>query len=265
MMSGGMPGYPLPEKPIPQHEPGHLSHALSYSTVVTGVNEAGESEPVEISGVEALAADGVDPLAGNHGLVNFDQVLVGSRYSGIQLGTYYSSTLQEISSQVIGEWRAYDLTAGDLNGDGRDEQIIAVMEPNTKHVWLIIGEMDTASVRTTSTPAAVASGNGMVDVVIRGYDDALWHRRCGSSECGEWSNAGGGTLLSGPAITSLGNGQFDVYAISPNDNQVYRNHWNGAWWPEWQPIGGWEYDPSRPASRRPGAAGPGRRGAWHEH
>ena len=36
-----LPGWPTPEKPIPHHEPGHLSRADSYTTQVLRENEVG--------------------------------------------------------------------------------------------------------------------------------------------------------------------------------------------------------------------------------
>ena len=62
----GMPGWPVPDKPVPQHKPGRPSRAGNYSTQVTQINAAGEEELVSLTGLEAMLADGVisDPLAG---------------------------------------------------------------------------------------------------------------------------------------------------------------------------------------------------------
>jgi hypothetical protein len=75
---GGMPSYPLPAKPIPHHEPGQPSRAGSYSTQILRENELGALETVEISGLDALLADGVmnDPLQGNYRMVNLDKLMM---------------------------------------------------------------------------------------------------------------------------------------------------------------------------------------------
>jgi PKD repeat protein len=243
---GGMPGYPLPAKPIPHHEPGHPSRAGSYRSQVLRENELGVQEVVEISGVDAMAADGLDPLAENYTLVNWDQVLFSSyeNFSSFAMQTfkYISPTLSLIpgSQTPIGNFPANDTTAADLNGDGQAEQIAAWIDPADNHVYMSIGEMPGSLGRTTSAPAAVAHADGSIDLVVRGYDDALWHRHYDGSSWGAWDNSAGGTLHSAPAIASQADGQFDVFVIGA-DNQVYRHHWDGSWSGDWQQVGDWPY------------------------
>lgn len=245
--TGGMPGYPAPAKPIPHHEPGHLSRAGSYRTQVVRENELGAQEVVEISGVDAMAADGTDPLAGNYTLVNLDKILV-SQYNpsnGFALRTFQfnTPTLSAIpgSQTSIGYFVANDTTAADLNGDGQAEQIAAWIDPADNHVHMSIGEMPGSLGRTTSTPAAVVHAGGSIDLVVRGYDDALWHRHSDDgSSWGAWNNSAGGILLSAPAIASQGDGQFDAFVIGA-DNQVYWRHWDGSWSGSWQQYGNWPY------------------------
>jgi PKD repeat protein len=113
--SGGMPGHPAPAKPIPHHEPGQLSRAGSYRTQVERENELGALEVVEISGVDAMAADGVDPLVGNYTLVDYEEILfsvsdINSQY-GVQMSSALSSpqqkadTLQKFAPKI---WLALD-------------------------------------------------------------------------------------------------------------------------------------------------------------
>jgi len=244
--AGGMPGWPIPERPIPHHEPGHLSRAANYSTQVKQINAEGAEETVRLAGLDALLADGVidDPLAGNHRLIDKDNVLMGTYPSGspadFRLRTLDSATLSEIpGSQVsFGDYRAHDVTAGDLSGDGVDEQIAAWISSQNR-IYMAIGEMPGSLGRTTSAPAAVAHGDGQIDVVVRGYDSALWHCQDTGSGCeGQWDNPAGGLLLSGPAIVSRGEHEFDVFALGFDDEVpphvpvVYRSHWKyEAWTP----------------------------------
>lgn len=72
------PGWPMPDKPIPYHRPGHLSTASQYRTQVEILSDDGLPETVMLSGVDAMVADGLDPLAGNHTLVSWDQLLRSS-------------------------------------------------------------------------------------------------------------------------------------------------------------------------------------------
>lgn len=93
--------------------------------------------------------------------------------------------------------------------------------------------------KVTAQPAAVSYTDGSMDVVVRGYDGALWLRHYDGSSWGDWSNDGGGMLLSGPAIASRAAGQFDVFALGFNDGDppravVYARHyesdaWTGPW------------------------------------
>ncbi|MBN1994238.1 MAG: hypothetical protein JW953_16190 [Anaerolineae bacterium] len=241
---GGMPGYPTPAKPIPHHEPGHLSRAGSYRTQVVRENELGAQELVEISGVDAMAADGLDPLAGNYGLVNRDQVLFSSydNFSSFALQTfnYISPTLSVIpgSQTSIGNFPANDITAGDLNGDGQAEQIAAWIGADN-YVYLSVGELNGSLGKSTSAPAAVARSSGQIDLVVRGYDQALWYCSydIAGGNCLDWSNAAGGLLASGPAITSRGPDELDVFAIG-TDNEIYRVHWASGLWGDWQQVNG---------------------------
>jgi len=60
----GMPVWPVPEKPIPHHEPGQPARSASASYQTTTLNAQGESETFELHGMDALLADGTmtDPL-----------------------------------------------------------------------------------------------------------------------------------------------------------------------------------------------------------
>jgi len=123
------PGYPLPQRPVPYHEPGHLSNAMQYTTQVQTTNPKGQLEITQLRGLDAMAANGIDPLAGNYTLVSLDKI---ARYSVDSAGggrlvadTFsLSGSLQKVTDTVpIGGYSAFDVAAGDLNGDYLDEQI----------------------------------------------------------------------------------------------------------------------------------------------
>ena len=92
------------------------------------------------------------------------------------------------------------------------------------------------------SPAAITAADGSIDLLVRGYDEALWH--CiydpAAGLCLSWDSSAGGTWLSAPAVASLGDGQFDVFVIGTN-NQVYRRHWEGGWSGDWQQYGDWPH------------------------
>lgn len=90
--------------------------------------------------------------------------------------------------------------------------------------------------RVTSAPAVVSSDEGL-DLVVRGYDDALWYRDGDS-----WQYDAGGRLLSAPAVASRAAGQFDVFAaglddsVEPNYLVVWHNRWDGANRDGWEAL-----------------------------
>jgi hypothetical protein len=229
----GMPGWPVPDKPIPYHKPGHPSKAGSYNTQVTRMNAQGTEETVALTGLDALMADGVmnNPLQGNYRLVDLDKILV---HEGEQIRSFsaLSGTVSGPLEVIPGSERIFtgdvqSVAAGDLNGDGQDEQISAWVDSGN-NLKLSIGEMPGSLGKATSAPAAVAHSDGKMDLLVRGYDQSLWHRHYDGSAWGEWDNAGG-LLISGPAIASRGDGTFDAFAFGV-DNLIYHRHWDGSDW-----------------------------------
>jgi len=157
-------------------------------------------------------------------------------YLTLQTFELVTPTLSAIpgSWAQMGNHRFYDTAAGDLNGDLQDEQITAWIGDGNQ-IYLSIGEMPGSLGRATSAPAVVSSDGGL-DLVVRGYDDALWYHDGAS-----WQNAGG-RLLSGPAVASRAAGQFDVFAVGlddsvePNFLVLWHNQWNGAAWTGWEAL-----------------------------
>ena len=230
---GGMPPRPIPTRPIPHHEPGRPSKAAPYTSQVSQVNAQGVEQTITLTGLDALLQDGViaDPLAENNRLVNLDKILFSSfiNYNSFGLQTFdITPTLDVISGSQfsLGAYAFNDIAAADLNGDVQAEQIAAWIGSGG-HIFMSIGEIPSLNPKSTSAPAALAHGDGTGDLVVRGYDDALWHSHYDGSTWGAWSNAGGGFLLSAPAIVSQGAGQFDVLALG-TDNLTYQRHWEGG-------------------------------------
>ena len=262
---GAMPGPPLPERPIPYHRPGRPSKAAGYTVQVTRLNAEGLAETVELTGLDALLADGTmdDPLQGNYRLVAENQVLVGALSSGdVRLSSVdvYSDTgppplvLNPLDgtahTPAVGALKS-DVTAGDLNGDYLDEQVAAWLDASG-YVRLSVGAMpvtpelpEVTPPKVTSAPAAVAHSDGAIDLVVRGYDDALWHRHYDGITWGSWNNDLSSRLLSGPAIASRADGQFDVFVIG-GGNLTYHRHWEAGGWSglwvtlddttDWEPL-----------------------------
>jgi hypothetical protein len=238
----GMPGWPIPERPIPHHEPGHPSKAADYTTQVTRLNAEGVEEAVQLSGIDAMLADGRmdDPLQGNYRIIEENQILVGGLGGGgldLELLTFDVVSNTQLALDPLGGTQRSlglvirsDVAAGDLNGDGLDEQIAVWLDPYGNR-FQSIGEMPVTPerpgvipARATSAPAVIAHPDGSLDLAVRGYDDALWHIQRDGGGWGAWSNAAGGLLLSGPAIVSPGDGQSTAFVIG-TDNQVYGTGW----------------------------------------
>ena len=137
---GVMPGWPVPEKPIPQHEVGQPSRAESYTTQTIQKNDIGADVSVPLTGLDAMVADGLDPLAGNYRLVGKDSIAVGiyDRVDhSIGIESYKDSTIDPVSGSAStlapasgSERHSLDITAGDLNGDGdtNDHIVRYIME-----------------------------------------------------------------------------------------------------------------------------------------
>ncbi len=88
----------------------------------------------------------------------------------------------------------------------------------------------------TSSPAATSSGNGRIDVVVRGSNGALYQR----SWTGSWSNwiPLGGQIPAGtgPAACSWGAGRLDVFVQGTN-GALYHKSYTGTW-SSWDNLGG---------------------------
>lgn len=89
--------------------------------------------------------------------------------------------------------------------------------------------------------AAVARGEGRIDLFWVDFDGALIHRGFGD---GAWAEAEslGGTLASAPAVTAWAVDEMEVFAVMP-DGELWDRYWDGTSWHAWESLGG-ELDPS---------------------
>ena len=176
-------GWPMPEKPIPYHKPGRISTASQYTTQIEMIGENGLMQTTTLSGIDAMVADGLDPLAGNYMLLEWDYLLRSSQVSGVYGLETFSVTTEEgevdihpvpDSTYTTGN-RSADIAAGDLNYNGQAEQITAWFDASNQ-VNLSIGEMPGSLGKSNSAPAAVGTGTpDTIDLLVRGYDYTLWH------------------------------------------------------------------------------------------
>jgi hypothetical protein len=176
--SPDLPGWPMPDKPVPHHEPGHLSKASSYTSQVQRLNPEGLLETVQLNGMDAMAADDVDPFSGNYTMVSYDQLLrsAWSNNNFSQETVAISGTTMtgiQGDPRNLGNYPSNDVAAGDFNADGQSEQVVAWMGAQN-HIYLSTGEMPGMPGKTTSAPAAVARGGSPPDgyaLELDGVDD----------------------------------------------------------------------------------------------
>jgi hypothetical protein len=209
--------------PLPDPR-GWVDAALGAKPVAEGM-----AKPAQPAGLEAMLAAGYDLLMDNKCLLSNETLLMGYNqdvgdHTQLHLRNYglESGSLHQVQSTDLGNLGAlysHNVVAGDLTGDGVDEQIAAWVKADGS-IYIALGAMPGLDGKTTSDPAAVAHAGGELDLMVRGYDNALWHRHSDDdgASWGACNNDGGGFLLSAPAIASRADGTFDVFAI------MYGNH-----------------------------------------
>jgi hypothetical protein len=261
----GMPGWRIPDKPIPHHEPGQPARSGSASYTTTRLNETGEPEAVQLTGLDALLADGTlsDPLQGNYTMVGLDKFMYAEYdfdedpdSSSVSSYAWDGTDLTEMpgSTQDIGNHWITDIAAGDLNRDYVDEQIVAWVNQDLQ-VEISIRNLAGSVNPITSSPAVIAHPDGTLDMLARGYDYALW-RMHSDGGWGSWENEAGGLLYSAPAAAARTPGELDVFAIGA-DNQVYQAHATPDSFSSWSLVdGGGIWDPSAPMELTPGVPAP---------
>jgi len=105
-----------------------------------------------------------------------------------------------------------------------------------------------------------------LDVVVRGGDNALWHRAWDGSRWSGWSSLGG-YLTSGPDAASVAPGKLDVF-VRGGDNALWQRSWDGSRWLPWTSHGGYlTSDPAAVSSgvgRRDVVVRGGDNALWHK-
>ena len=227
--NSGMPGWPIPAKPIPHHEPGMPARNGNASYTTTHLNALGEPEVIQLNGLDAMLADGTlsDPLQGNYTLVGLDKFMYSEydfdadpdnfsvtsyAWDGTDLITVTAGT------QNIGNHWISDIAAADLNRDYVDEQIIAWVNQDSQ-VEISIRDIEDAVNPITSLPVVIAHPNGTLDILARGYDYALWRMRYDGSWT-SWENEAGGLLISAPPANPPPFSQAPAVSSSPAENQA---------------------------------------------
>ena len=157
-----------------------------------------------------------------------------SSYAWISATQTLSETPE--SEQNIGDYWINDIAAADLNGDSVDEQIVA-WATQDRHINVSIRDLEGSVKPLTSPPGLIAHPDGTLDVVARGYDQALWRIQYDGSAWGNWDNEAGGLLLSSPAVVSRTSGELDVFAVGV-DNQVYQAYATPTSFSLWSEIDG---------------------------
>ena len=103
-----------------------------------------------------------------------------------------------------------------------------------------------------SKPAVTAWGPERLDIVVRGMDNAIWHKAYSN---GNWYpsllgwNTLGGAATSDPSMVSWGANRLDII-VRGTDAKLYHKAWDGSnWWPSllnWTSLGGAVLEGSTP-------------------
>ena len=88
----------------------------------------------------------------------------------------------------------------------------------------------------TSAPAATSPSSGVIDVFVRGSDNALWWRYGSGQDWSTWTSLGG-VLTADPAATSQANGAIDVF-VRGSAGDLWQKEYNNGVWGAWTPLGG---------------------------
>jgi hypothetical protein len=245
----GMPGYPLPEQPIPYHRPGHLAKT-NLANAEQLANAYGLYQPLTLD--QALQSGVLpDPFAGNPRFVDWDQVAVARiGTDGIMnLQAVGAATLITMTPRLTDSFpisgshytpeglgvQHLTADAADLNADGFDEMIVASKGPTTT-VWLTAGDLVAAPALDSSPAAASWGPNGKRLFAL----DAAGHLRSSFYDGADWSawqdlGMPGVPLIMDPAATSWGAGRFDVLAVG-SDLHLYHRAYDNTAWTTWEDV-----------------------------
>ena len=218
-----MAGYQMPAEPILHHDAGYAAHvSQGEKSLVRSTDQNGRAVMVE-----GVLYD--DPLRGNYGLVNLDQVVtawIDDEVLTVDTTTASEPTAGEFElmitpEQLIGSEvevgtktvnRQFDLETADLNGDNRAEEVLA-WRPSTvlnAPIHLRVAGLPGQTNLLKSEPVAQAF-NDKLYLFAQGYDDALW---VGVDNNGFWQwQRCGGTLASGPAVAEVSADTLQIVAV----------------------------------------------------
>src|SRR2546428_7309997 len=86
-----------------------------------------------------------------------------------------------------------------------------------------------------SGPAVTSWGANRLDVFVRGWDNALYHKWWNGSAWSGWESLGG-TLASDPAAVSWGPNRLDVFTRG-TDHPLAPPSWDGSHWSSSESVG----------------------------
>jgi hypothetical protein len=123
---------------------------------------------------------------------------------------------------------------------------VLVAVDTSGHVWWMNSTGGWSSIGgvATSSPAATTPsfGNGVIDVFVRGTDNALWSTTTtnNGASWSSWHSLGGQLAAgTGPAACSWGAGRLDVFVQGTNGALWHKWSTNsGATWSGWESLGG---------------------------
>jgi hypothetical protein len=90
-----------------------------------------------------------------------------------------------------------------------------------------------------SAPGATwrRGSSNVIDLVVKGGDNALWHRAFVPGQGWTQPATIGGNLTSAPAVNSQSAELLNIWARG-TDGAVYQRSWNGSAWVDWFSVGG---------------------------
>jgi hypothetical protein len=99
--------------------------------------------------------------------------------------------------------------------------------------WKALG----GGVAASAPGVATRRGSRIVDMAVRGTDNAIWHRWFAPGS--GWSAYGSieGNLTSAPTLASQASGIVNIWARG-TDAAVYQRSWDGTQWVAWSTLGG---------------------------
>jgi hypothetical protein len=186
------------------------------------------------------------------------RLLIDFRMSGLQLTTRVAQAIETLQ-ELLFSLRTGQLEQDTLLASAPLESIYAVAQGNIRidlfgrskddvlwhrvwdgrwRSWRSLGSLPGAGISfRPSNPAVVAHANGRLDLVVRGSDRVLWHRRY-EQGWSDWIRVDDNLKLVGnPAVITSGLDQLDVFALRIGDLQVMRRQYNGMNWTAWEATG----------------------------